>query len=156
MPFIKNLQEKPIKTRERILWGGVIIVAIILFSFLIWQQKKQLSSLNISSRDIPQLELPREEIGRLKGYIGQLKELDKQAPQISGAQKKSLEEIKGLKEEDLEKVLSELNEEDKKDLGELIKKIQEKKALNEEDKKTLEGLIKKIQENIKNRTSPTK
>jgi len=152
MPFIKNLQEKPIKTRERILWGGVIIVAIILFSFLIWQQKKQLSSLTIPSKDIPKLELSTEEIGRLKGYIGQLNELEKQ-PQIPGVQIEDIERIKGLKEEDLEKILS---EDDKKTLGELIKKIQEKKILSEDDKKTLGELIKKIQENIESRASTTK
>lgn len=150
MPFIKNLQEKPIKTREKILWGGVIVVAIILFSFLIWQQKKQLSSLTIPSKDIPKLELPTEEIGRLKGYIGQLKELEKQ-PQIPGAQREDIERIKGLKEEDLEQ----LSEEDKQVLGELIKKLQEKKSLSEEDMKALEELIKRIQKNIENRTSPT-
>lgn len=151
MSFIQDLQQKPIRTRKKILWGGVIIIAIILFSFLIWQQKKQLSYLKTSSGNIPQFKLPKEEIERLKGYIGKLKELEKQ-PQIPGIQKEDVDRIKSFKEEDFEK----LSEDDKKTLTELIKKLQEKKSLSEDDIKTLGELIKKIQANIDNRTPPTK
>jgi len=131
MTFIRNLQEKSIETKKRILWGGVIIVAIILFSFLIWQQKKQLSSLNLSSKDIPKLELPTEELERLKSAIRELEELKKQKLTIPGLKKDSLEKLRNfnLKEEDLDK-------------------------LSEEDKKKLEDFIKEIQESLKGRVAP--
>jgi len=121
MSFVNNLQRKPIKTREKILWGSVTIVAVFLFSFLIWQQRKQLSSLNIlPSENIPKPELQTEEIKRLKSSLNQLKELEKKKSQIPGARQEELEELRAIKQEDLEK----LSEEDKKSLEELTKKIQ--------------------------------
>lgn len=121
MSLIQDLQRKPIKSREKLLQVGIVIVVISLLTFFIWQQKKRLSSLNVSpSKKIPELELPREELDYIKESVEQLRELRKQKYPISGAEEEDLKKLREMDEKDLEK----LSEDDKKALEELIEKIQ--------------------------------
>ena len=118
MSLIYNLQKKPLKKRERILWIGTAIIAIGLFSFLIWQQKQHLSSTNLSpQKEIPKLELPQEEIKRLKGSLKQMEEIRKKSSPTSEISEEELQKLKDLyKGKDLDK----LSEEEKKVLEELV------------------------------------
>lgn len=121
MSLTQDLQRKPIKSLEKLLRVGIVIVAIGLISFFIWQQKKRLSSLNISpSKEIPELEVPREELGHIKEYVEQLRELREQKYPISGIEGENLKKLREMDEKDLEN----LSEEDRKDLEELIEEIQ--------------------------------
>lgn len=121
MSLIQDLQRRPIKNREKLLQVGIVIIAIGLLSFFIWQQKKRLSSLNVSStKETPELELPREEIDYIKESVEQLRKLREQKYQVPGAEEEDLKKLREMNEKDLEK----LSEDDKKALEELIERIQ--------------------------------
>lgn len=122
MSFIKNLEEKPARSREKILWITTIIIAICLFSLLIWQQKQRLFSLgSFIPGDMPKLELPLDKLDYLRSSIDEIRRLQREAGEIPGIKQEDLKKWEGLTEEDYKN----LNEDEKKELEALIREIQE-------------------------------
>lgn len=93
MSFIKNIQEKPEKTRKKIFLTGIVFVTIFLILFWIWQLKTNVFQAKIDGLPVPEVEI---------NGIQNIGELVKELKNISG---ENIEELKDLNRnlEELEK-----------------------------------------------------
>ena len=94
MSFIKNLQQKSERTREKILWGSVIFAAIILVFLWIWQVRISISSVKI---EVPsQLETFTEGFESLSEPLRDLKNMGSENLEELERLNKNLEEIQDI------------------------------------------------------------
>jgi hypothetical protein len=78
MSFIKDLQQKPEKTRKKILLISVIFVTIVLISLWILQFKNSISKISPALKDLPRPEVPGEDLKSVGEAIKELKDINSQ------------------------------------------------------------------------------
>lgn len=117
--ILQTLQQKPEKTRKKILWGVVSFVGIILLVFWVLQLKESISEVNLKNIPTPPID---ENIQKTNEALQELKDVSNKGIEEIKKLNKNLEELKGMTEEDL--IKEGLTEEEAKELKEAINEQQ--------------------------------
>lgn len=117
--ILQTLQQKPEKTRKKILWGVVSFVGIILLVFWVLQLKESISEVNFKNIPTPPVD---ENLQKANEALQELKDVSNKGIEEIKKLNKNLEELKGMTEEDL--IKEGLTEEEAKELKEAINEQQ--------------------------------
>lgn len=117
--ILQTLQQKPEKTRKKILWGVVSFVGIILLVFWVLQLKESISEVNFKNIPTPPID---ENLQKANESFQELKDVSNKGIEELKKLNKNLEELKGMTEEDL--IKEGLTEEEAKELKEAINEQQ--------------------------------
>lgn len=113
--ILQTLQQKPEKTRKKILWGVVSFVGIILLVFWVLQLKESISEVDFKNISTPPID---ENLQKANEALQELKDVSNKGIEEIKKLNKNLEELKGMTEEDL--IKEGLTEEEAKELKEAI------------------------------------
>ena len=89
---IERQRQKPKKTRQKILLGGIVFTATLLIFFWIWQLKASLLQVGVEGLPKPEIEI--EGLQNFKGLVEEFKNISEENLKELEVSSKNLEKLK--------------------------------------------------------------